>query len=418
MQIYLVGGAVRDRLLGLPVTDRDYVVVGATPEEMVAKGFRPVGADFPVFLHPETKEEYALARTERKSGHGYKGFTVYAAPEVTLEDDLRRRDLTINAMAETPEGELIDPFGGARDLRDGILRHVSPAFAEDPVRILRVARFAARYAKWGFRVAHRTTQLMREMVASGEVDHLVPERVWAELERALGEDAPARFFAVLKSCGALARLFPEIDALYGVPQPAPHHPEIDTGVHAMLVLEQAARLSPDSRVRFAALLHDVGKGTTPPHEWPRHIDHEARGADLIADFCARFRVPNDYRDLAVLVARYHAHCHRIRELRPGTVLELLEALDAFRRPERVAQFVLACEADARGRPGHENAPYRQADLVRRATEAARGVDTAEVAQQATEKGLTGPAVGERIRARRTEAINAVLLAARSTGAGS
>ncbi len=418
MQIYLVGGAVRDRLLGLPVTDRDYVVVGATPEEMVARGFRPVGADFPVFLHPETKEEYALARTERKSGHGYKGFTVYAAPDVTLEEDLRRRDLTINAMAETPEGELIDPFGGERDLRDGILRHVSPAFAEDPVRVLRVARFAARYAKWGFRVAHGTIKLMRGIVDAGEVDRLVPERVWSELERALGEDRPSRFFAVLRSCGALARLFPEIDALYGVPQPERHHPEIDTGVHAMLVLEQAAKLSADTRVRFAALLHDVGKGITPPEEWPRHIDHESRGARLIVDFCARFRVPNEYRDLAVLVARYHAHCHRVQELRPGTVLEVIEALDAFRRPERVEQFLLACEADARGRTGHEDAEYPQAELFRRAAAAARGVDTAEIAREAAEQGLTGPAVGERIRARRTEAINAVLLDARSTGAGS
>jgi tRNA nucleotidyltransferase (CCA-adding enzyme) len=418
MRIYLVGGAVRDRLLGLPVADRDYVVVGATPEEMVAQGFRPVGADFPVFLHPETKEEYALARTERKTGRGYKGFTVYAAPDVTLEDDLRRRDLTINAMAETPEGELIDPFGGERDLREGILRHVSPAFAEDPVRILRVARFAARYAKWGFRVAHSTMKLMRKMVEAGEVDHLVPERVWAELERALGEDTPSRFFAVLRSCGALARLFPEIDALYGVPQPEQHHPEVDAGVHAMLVLEQAAKLSPDTRVRFAALLHDVGKGKTPPAEWPSHIGHEARGVELILDFCARFRVPNEYRDLAVLVARYHAHCHRIAELRPGTVLEVLEALDAFRRPERVEQFVLACEADARGRPGYEHKEYPQAALFRRAAAAAREVDTAEVAREAADKGLSGPAVGERIRARRTEAINRVLLDARSTGAGS
>jgi tRNA nucleotidyltransferase (CCA-adding enzyme) len=418
MQIYLVGGAVRDRLLGLPVSDRDYVVVGATPEEMVAKGFRPVGADFPVFLHPETKEEYALARTERKAGHGYKGFAVYAAPEVTLEDDLRRRDLTINAMAETADGKLIDPFGGESDLREGILRHVSPAFAEDPVRVLRVARFAARYAKWGFRVAHGTMKLMRQMVESGEVDHLVAERVWSELERALDEDTPSRFFAVLRSCGALPRLFPEINALYGVPQPEQHHPEIDTGVHAMLVLEQAARLSTDTRVRFAALLHDVGKGTTPPDAWPRHIDHESRGADLIVDFCARFRVPNEYRDLAVLVARYHAHCHRMLELRPGTALQLLEALDAFRRPDRVEQFVLACEADARGRPGHENSPYPQGELFRRIAGAARSVDTAEVAQEAAEKGLSGPAVGERIRARRTEAINAVLAGVYPKGAGS
>jgi tRNA nucleotidyltransferase (CCA-adding enzyme) len=404
MNIYLVGGAVRDKLLGLPVQDRDYVVVGSTPEEMVAKGFKPVGADFPVFLHPETKEEYALARTERKSGHGYKGFKVYAAPDVTLEDDLRRRDLTINAMAEDESGQLIDPFKGAEDLRNGVLRHVSPAFAEDPVRILRVARFAARYAKWGFHVAHATNKLMREMVESGEVDHLVAERVWTELERALGEARPSRFFETLRGCGALARLFPEIDALFGVPQPEKHHPEVDTGVHVMLVLDAAAQLSPDTRVRFAALMHDLGKGNTPPAEWPQHIGHEERGVELVKHFCQRFRVPNEHRDLAVLTARFHAHCHKIAELRPATVVDTLEALDAFRRPERVDLFVTACEADFRGRTGSEDKPYLQAGLFRSAFVAARTVDTSAIAAG----GGQGPDIGARIREARIAAVRQVL----------
>jgi len=404
MKTYLVGGAVRDKLLGLPVQDRDYVVVGSTPEEMVAKGFKPVGADFPVFLHPETKEEYALARTERKSGHGYKGFKVYAAPDVTLEDDLRRRDLTINAMAEDESGQLIDPFKGAEDLRNGVLRHVSPAFAEDPVRILRVARFAARYAKWGFHVAHSTNKLMREMVESGEVDHLVAERVWTELERALGEARPSRFFETLRGCGALQRLFPEIDALFGVPQPEKHHPEVDTGVHIMLVLDAAAQLSPDTRVRFAALMHDLGKGNTPPAEWPQHIGHEERGVELVKNFCQRFRVPNEHRDLAVLTARFHAHCHRIAELRPATVVDTLEALDAFRRPERLDLFVTACEADFRGRHGSEDKPYPQAGLFRSVFAAARAVDTSAIAAG----GGQGPDIGARIREARIAAVRQVL----------
>ncbi|MDH3562201.1 MAG: multifunctional CCA addition/repair protein [Gammaproteobacteria bacterium] len=404
MKIYLVGGAVRDKLLGLPVQDRDYVVVGATPDEMIANGFKPVGADFPVFLHPETKEEYALARTERKSGHGYKGFKVYAAPDVTLEDDLRRRDLTINAMAEDESGNLIDPFKGEEDLRNGVLRHVSSAFSEDPVRILRVARLAARYGRWGFHVAHSTNKLMREMVDSGEVDHLVPERVWQELDRALSEDKPSHFFEVLRGCGALARLFPEIDALFGVPQPEKHHPEVDTGVHAMLVLDAAAKLSPDTRVRFAALMHDLGKGNTPEGEWPKHIGHEARGVELVKNFCQRLRVPNEHRDLAVLAARYHAHCHRIAELRPATVVDTLEGLDGFRRPERIEQFILACEADFRGRFGSEDKPYDQAQVFRRAFEAARAVDAAAVAAQ----GGKGPNIGARVREARIAAVKAVL----------
>jgi tRNA nucleotidyltransferase (CCA-adding enzyme) len=399
MKVYLVGGAVRDRLLGLPVQDRDHVVVGATPEEMVARGFKPVGADFPVFLHPRTKEEYALARTERKSGVGYKGFTVYAAPDVTLEDDLRRRDLTINAMAEDEAGNLVDPFHGADDLRNGLLRHVSPAFGEDPVRILRVARFAARFKSRGFRVADETVALMRRMVAAGEVDHLVAERVWTEFERALGEATPAHFIEVLRACGGLARLFPEIDALFGVPQPPEHHPEIDTGVHTLLVLGAAAKLSPDPCLRFAALTHDLGKATTPKEEWPKHIAHEARGAELVRGLCQRLRAPNEYRDFAMRVAKYHLHCHRALELRPATVLETLEALDAFRRPERVEKFVTACEADFRGRPGYETRPYPQADVFRRAFQAARSVDAAAIAT-----ANQGGDIGEKIRQARIAAI--------------
>lgn len=404
MEIYLVGGAVRDKLLDLPVKDRDYVVVGATPEEMEAKGFKPVGADFPVFLHPDTKEEYALARTERKSGKGYKGFTVYAEPDVTLEDDLSRRDLTINAMAETEDGKLIDPYDGQKDLRNGFLRHVSPAFAEDPVRILRVARFVARFHKWGFRVAHSTHRLMKEMVQEGELDHLVPERVWAELESALREAAPSRFFEVLRACGALKKLFPEIDALYGVPQPETHHPEVDTGVHCMMVLDQAAILSDDAQVRFAALVHDLGKGTTPEAEWPKHINHENRGVALVRALCERFRIPNDFRDLAVITARYHTHCHRFSELKPKTVLKTLEGLDAFRKPERFKQYLLACEADSRGRLGKEKTPYPQARQFFEAHRAATEVDTAAIAELAAKNGEQGTVVGDRIAEARIESI--------------
>jgi tRNA nucleotidyltransferase (CCA-adding enzyme) len=404
MEVYLVGGAVRDKLLGLEVQDRDWVVVGATPGEMEARGFRPVGRDFPVFLHPETHEEYALARTERKVAPGYKGFAFNASPDVTLEEDLRRRDLTINAMAQAPDGSLIDPFGGEKDLRNGVLRHCSPAFAEDPVRILRVARFAARYAKWGFRVAHGTHRLMQQMVDDGEVDALVAERVWSETERALGEDRPSEFFHVLRQCGALARIFPEIDALFGVPQPEAHHPEIDTGAHAMMVLDACAGLTADPRIRFAALMHDVGKAATAPADWPRHHGHEDTGAEIIRRFCRRLRVPNDYRDLALLAARYHGKCHRLAELRPGTVLELLEAIDAFRRPERVEQLALACEADARGRTGRETEPYPQAALLRRAHAAAAAVDTRALSA----KGLKGEEMGEAVRQARIAAIKTAL----------
>ena len=400
MQIYQVGGSVRDKFLGLPVADRDWVVVGATPQEMESLGYRLVGKDFPVFLHPQSHEEYALARTERKVGPGYKGFTVHASPDVSLEEDLRRRDLTINAMALTPDGSLVDPFGGAADLQQRRLRHVSPAFSEDPVRILRVARFAARFASLGFEVAEETLALMRAMVEAGEVDALVPERVWTELLRALNETTPSRFFEVLRTCGALRVLLPEVEQLFGVPQPRQHHPEIDTGVHVMQVVDRAAQLSTDAAVRFAALLHDLGKGTTPREEWPRHIGHEERGLGLVEDVCRRLRVPNDYRDLAVLTAKYHGLCHRAEELRPATILDTLQSLDAFRRPQRFEQFLLACEADSTGRPGYEQRPYPQADLLRRMLELAASVDAAALAAQ----GMKGEAVAMELRRRRIAVI--------------
>ena len=518
MKIYQVGGAVRDKLLGKPVKDRDWVVVGATPEEMDALGYQPVGKDFPVFLHPETYEEYALARTERKTGPGYKGFAVHYAPDVTLEDDLARRDLTINAMAEDSDGRLIDPFGGRTDLENKILRHVSPAFIEDPLRVLRVARFATRL---DFQIADETLALMRQIVESGELDHLVAERVWSELERALGEARPVRFFEVLRDCGALETLFPDIERLFGVPQPPEHHPEVDTGVHTMLVLEQAARLSDDRQIRFAVLTHDLGKGTTPPAEWPKHTGHEERSAELIrllckryripnavaervwseleralgearpvrffevlrdcgaletlfpdierlfgvpqppehhpevdtgvhtmlvleqaarlsddrqirfavlthdlgkgttppAEWpkhtgheersaelirllCKRYRIPNAYRDLAILVARYHGRCHRAAELRPATMLKALKALDAFRNPQRFAQFLLACEADARGRKGLEERDYPQAEIFRKAYIAAAEVNIDALVSA----GLTGEKMASEIERLQIEAI--------------
>ncbi|GAB4360505.1 MAG: multifunctional CCA addition/repair protein [Immundisolibacter sp.] len=401
---YLVGGAVRDRLLGLPVTDRDYVVVGATPDDLLEAGFKPVGADFPVFLHPQTGEEYALARTERKTGRGYHGFAVSFSPDVTLEEDLQRRDLTINAMAQAADGSVIDPYGGQADLAARRLRHVSPAFAEDPVRILRLARFAARFHRLGFIVADDTQALMRRMVAAGEVDALVPERVWQEFLRALREPDPQRFIEVLRDCGALAKLLPELDRLFGVPQPAEPHPEIDTGVHVLMVLEQAARLSDDPQVRFAALLHDLGKGTTPPGEWPRHHGHEARSVELVSGLCARLKVPVAYRQLAQAVARDHGNAHRALELRPGTLLEIVERTDALRRPQRFAQFLLACEADHRGRTGYENRPYPQAVRLRQAFEAARGVDVRPL----VERGLAGEAMRSALRQARTRAIAAAI----------
>ncbi|UCE89064.1 MAG: multifunctional CCA addition/repair protein [Pseudomonadota bacterium] len=402
MKAYLVGGCVRDRLLGLSVKDRDWVVVGTTPSEMLTQGFRQVGKDFPVFLHPETHEEYALARTERKTAPGYTGFEFHAAPDVSLEDDLQRRDLTVNAMAETPEGELVDPYGGLDDLTHRVLRHVSPAFAEDPVRILRVARFAARFAQWDFTVAPETRALMREMVESGEVDALVPERVWQETNCALAEAKPSRFFEVLRECGALARLFPEVDRLFGVPQPREHHPEVDSGVHVMLVVDQAARLSEETAVRFAALVHDLGKGITPREEWPRHIDHEERGVPLVEALCERLKVPNEYRDLGILVTRYHLHYFRAAELRPGTMLKTLQALDAFRRPERFELFLLACEADARGRTGWEQRDIPEGRIMRNALQAAAAVDGAALAAE----GLSGKAIAARLAELRTQAIAA------------
>jgi tRNA nucleotidyltransferase (CCA-adding enzyme) len=400
MKTFLVGGAVRDRLLGYPVTERDWVVVGETPDAMIARGFRPVGRDFPVFLHPQTHEEYALARTERKTAPGYRGFAVHASAEVTLEQDLLRRDLTINAMAQDESGQLIDPYGGLRDLEARVLRHVSPAFGEDPVRVLRVARFAARYAHLGFKVADETVELMRNMAASGEVDALVPERVWAELATALGEPTPAAFFAVLRECTALERLFPEIDRLFGVPQPAEHHPEVDTGIHTLLVLEQAARLSSDPRVRFAALTHDLGKGLTPPEFWPRHRGHEKAGLELLENLCSRLKAPNDYKRLAEKVMRYHGHCHRARELRASTLVDLLQRLDALRKNDHLDRFLTACEADAKGRPGHEDKPYPQADRIRRAQRAALSV----TADGLLAKGLRGKALGRELRQLRIKAV--------------
>lgn len=401
MKIYLVGGAVRDRLLGRPIVEHDYVVVGATPDEIVAQGFRPVGKDFPVFLHPRTGEQYALARTERKTGPGYYGFATRFSPDVTLEEDLARRDLTVNAMAADEAGVVIDPYGGRRDLEARVLRHVSPAFVEDPLRVLRVARFAARFAPLGFTVAPDTLELMRGIVTSDELAALVPERVWVETERALGEDRPVVYFEVLRSCGALQAVFPEIDALFGVPQPAKWHPEIDTGVHTLQALEVAAELSVDTTVRFAALVHDVGKGLTPRDQWPRHLGHEESGARLIERLGERLRVPNEHRELAMLVARYHALVHRATELRPGTLLELLEATDAFRRAGRFERLLVACEADARGRgPERRAAPYPQGSLLRLVREAAAAtrIDPAALA------GQPGPVIAERIRSARIEAI--------------
>ena len=398
MKTYLVGGAVRDKLLGRTISERDWVVVGSSPAQMVANGFTPVGQDFPVFLHPQTKEEYALARTERKTGKGYGGFSFYCGDEVTLEDDLIRRDLTINAMAEDDDGKIIDPYHGQRDLADKLLRHVSPAFAEDPVRILRIARFAARYHALGFRVADETLALMQTMVANGEVDHLVAERVWKETERALGEPHPEIFISVLRECNALGRLFPEIDALFGVPQTAVHHPEIDTGIHTLMSLQQAVKLSPSTCVRFATLLHDLGKATTPVDEWPRHIAHEDRSLPLVKKLCERIAAPKDYKDLALMVAQWHTHCHRALELKPATILKVLQSNDAFRRPERFEQFLLCCEADARGRTGFENRLYPQADFFRNALKAAQAVDITIIQQS----GFSGKEFGDEVNRMRLQ----------------
>ena len=403
MEVYLVGGAVRDKLLGLPVHERDWVVVGARPEDLERQGYVSVGKEFPVFLHPETKEEHALARLERKVAPGYRGFTTQFSPDVTLEEDLKRRDLTINAIAEKPSGELIDPYGGQRDLRAKVLRHVSEAFVEDPVRILRLARFHARFADLGFTVAEETMALMKQMVASGEVDALVPERVWQETERALGESRPDAFFQTLRDCGALAVIFPEINALYGVPQPPKWHPEVDTGVHVMLVVRYAAKIGAPTSVRFAALTHDLGKALTPQQILPSHHGHEEAGVPLVEALSERLRVPNTFKELAVLAARHHARVHRAAELRPDTMLKLFEETDAFRRPERFNELLLVCESDARGRTGLENNPYPQADYLRRARDAAATVQlTAE-----DRVGLKGPDIGAKIRTLRLAAISRV-----------
>ncbi len=402
MQVYLVGGAVRDRLLGRALKERDWVVVGAEPADLIARGFTPVGREFPVFLHPETREEYALARLERKVAPGYTGFTTEFSPDVTLEEDLRRRDLTINAMAQSESGEIIDPYGGRSDLEARVLRHVSEAFVEDPVRILRAARFAARFAPLGFKVAAETTALMSRMVASGEINALVPERVWQETQRALGESRPEVFFEVLRSCGALRVLFPEIEALFGVPQPARWHPEIDTGIHVMLALRHAAQTGASTAVRFAALVHDLGKALTPRDRWPSHRGHEEAGVPLIEALSLRLKTPNDYHELGILAARHHTNVHRALELKPATVLKLLEATDAFRRAERFGELLLVCEADARGRTGLENRPYPQAEYLRRAREEAARVSLTEDER----RGLEGPAIGARIRAQRLAVLEA------------
>ena len=407
MQIFKVGGAVRDQLLGRPVVDIDWVVVGATPEQMRAQGYRPVGDDFPVFLHPQTGEEYALARTERKSGHGYGGFTFHTSPDVTLEDDLLRRDLTVNAMAQAADGTLFDPYGGQADLAARILRHVSPAFAEDPLRVLRVARFAARYAYLGFTVAPETLALMRSLAESGELAHLTAERIWQEFARALMEDNPEVFIQILRDCGALKALLPEVDVLFGVPQPPEHHPEVDTGVHILSVLQQCARFKHTLNIRWACLLHDLGKGTTQPELWPRHIAHEKHGLPLIKKVNKRFKAPNECAELALLVGEFHTHAHRALELRAETLLKLLMRFDIMRRPQRFADFVAASEMDSRGRLGLEDRLYPQADYLRGAAAAVRSVSVKPLLAQ----GLQGAELGlaldaERLRSLQTYVANA------------
>jgi tRNA nucleotidyltransferase (CCA-adding enzyme) len=401
MRTYLVGGAVRDRLLGRDGGDRDHVVVGATVEQMLALGFQPVGKDFPVFLHPQTKEEHALARTERKSGRGYTGFVVHADPAVTLEDDLARRDLTINAIAQDEAGNLVDPFGGVRDLEARVLRHVSPAFAEDPVRLLRVARFAARFAPLGFTLAAETAELLRAMVEAGEVDALVPERVWAETRKALAEPRPSAFLRVLRDSGALAKLFPEVDALYGVPQRAEYHPEVDTGIHIEMVCDMTAQLAPgEARIGFAALVHDLGKALTPGDVLPKHIDHERAGLPPVRAVCARYKVPTDYRQLAEIACREHLNIHRLAELRPETVHDLLARCDGFRQPQRIAELGLVCEADKRGRLGLHDAPYPPRALLAKLHAAASAVGFADIDAE----GLEGPQIAEALRKARIDAI--------------
>lgn len=389
MQVYLVGGAVRDQLLGRTVTEHDYVVVGVTPQQMLAQGYMPVGSDFPVFLHPQTKEEYALARTERKSGVGYGGFTFYTSPDLSLEDDLIRRDLTINAMAQTTDGQIIDPYGGQQDLAQRILRHVSPAFVEDPLRVLRVARFAARYADLGFQVATETLALMQQLVEQGELAYLSPERIWKETQRALTETRAEVYFEVLRACGALKAIMPEVDALFGVPQRPEYHPEVDTGIHTLMTLQRACEQQYSDRVRFAAVLHDLGKALTPTDQLPRHVEHEARGVEPIRQLCHRLKVPTQYQQLAELVCREHLLCHRVMELRAGTIWRLLQRLDVLRRPERVEEFIQACECDARGRLGLEQRPYPQADFLRHAIQQVRAIRSTDLPAH-----IQGPAIGE------------------------
>jgi len=398
--VYLVGGAVRDDLLGIPHQEKDWVVTGCTPEELLAEGYRQVGASFPVFLHPKTGEEYALARTERKQGHGYHGFTVDFHPGVTLEEDLARRDLTINAMARDDQGRLIDPFGGQEDLRNRTLRHVSPAFAEDPLRVLRVARFASRLAPLGFAVHPGTLALMREIVASGEIGHLVPERVWAEVAGAMAAAEPGRFLQVLRDCGALRLVLPEVDCLFGVPQPAEFHPEIDTGVHVLMAMNLAAREGASPQVVFALMLHDLGKGLTERTDWPRHVGHESRGVPLVREACDRLRAPAAYRDLALIVCKLHLRAHRLCEMRPGSIMDLIEEADLLRRPELLDDFLAACEADFRGRKGREDRPYPQAARLRVALDAARRIQ----ARDLDTEGLEGTQIGALLREARVAAI--------------
>jgi len=401
VESYLVGGAVRDQLLNISIKDRDFVVVGATPQQMLAQDYQQVGKDFPVFLHPKTKEEYALARTERKSGHGYTGFSVYAAPDVTLEQDLIRRDLTINAIAQSDSGELFDPFNGQQDIKDKILRHISPAFSEDPLRVLRVARFAARFAHLGFSIAPETMDLMHQLTDEGELAHLTPERVWQEMSNALNAQQPQVFFEVLRECGALKVLLPELDNLYGVPNPAKWHPEIDSGIHTMMVIEQAAKLTTDPVIRFAALVHDLGKALTPPEKWPSHHGHGQLGLKLIEQLSLRLRVPNAHKELALLVSDHHCKIHRCDELRKGTTIKLFDKLDAWRKPQRFQQFLLACEADARGRLNFEDAPYPQREIMTQYFELANAVNVQDIIKQ----GITGADIKHALFKARVEVIS-------------
>ena len=401
MDLYLVGGAVRDKLLNYPFSERDWVVVGATPDELIHKGFQQVGSDFPVFLHPETKEEYALARTERKSGVGYKGFQFFADTSVTLEQDLSRRDLTINAIAEDNEGNLIDPYNGQKDLNEKTLRHVSEAFAEDPLRVLRVARFAARYQHLGFTIAAETLSLMTEITASGELQYLTAERVWVETEKALRERSPRTYIEVLRQCNALKVLFPELERLFGVAQRADYHPEIDTGIHVLMALDQATALDNDTATRFAVLVHDLGKGITPKDVLPKHTGHEERGVQLVNDLCDRLKVPNRYRDLAVSVSRYHLLCHKAPTLRPKTILKILNGVGALRQPEKLAQFIRCCESDARGRLGFENTTYKSGIWLTKVFNAIQTIDNKEFIQQ----GLSGKSLGEAIDRKRQQIIS-------------